>query len=326
MRRIPGIRRVFRHARENDVGAEMQFHIDARTDELVRLGVARDEARQRALAEFGDLPRYEDETRDIDRGHARSVRVREFLSSVWFDLSHAVRGLRRSPGFAAAALLTIALGIGANTAVWTIVDALMRRPLPIDRPEELHAARRTDGANDGEYRRSYPRFRRLQAVLPGPRQLAAMSAIARLYATTGDQPEPVVAQLVSGDWFGMLGVGAAAGRPIGPDDERTGEGSPVVVLSDGFWTRRFARDPRVVGTTIRLGGTPVRVVGVAEPGFQGLWVGQPIDVWLPLTAQSAVGFFANMSAADADPEKPWPPQEGIRWLTLVARVAPAQAA
>src|SRR5688572_8542848 len=171
----------------------MQFHIDARTDELTRTGLARDEARRIALAEFGDVKRYETETLRIDRGQARAARLRELGWSIWFNLRYAVRGLRRSPGVAAAALLTLALGIGANTAVWTILDALMRRPLPIDRPEELHAARRADRSDDDdEYQHSYPRFQRLQAVMPDPRQLAAMSATARLYATSGDQPEQVL--------------------------------------------------------------------------------------------------------------------------------------
>ena len=324
MRRFPGIRRVFRHERGSDVDVEMQFHLDARADDLVRTGLARDEARRLALAEFGDVKRYEAETLRIDRGHARAVRAREFLWSVWSDLGHTLRGLRRSPGFAAAALLTIALGVGANTAVWTILDALMRRPLPIDRPEQLHAVRRVDRP-DGEYQHSYLRFRRLQAVLPDARRLAAMSATARMYLTSGDQPEPAIAQLVSSNWFGMLGVGALAGRTISPADEQGADGSGVAVLSDGFWTRRFARDPRVVGTIIRLGGVSVRVIGVAEHGFEGLTIGQPVDLWLPLSAQATVRFFANMSASDADPQKPWLPQEGISWLTLVARLEPAEA-
>src|SRR5688572_16930075 len=144
MRRFPGIRRAFRHERAGDVDVEMQFHLDARADDLARAGLAPDEARRVALAEFGDLRRYQAETVRIDRGYARTVRVREFLLSVWYDLGYSLRGLRRNPGFAAATLLTLALGIGANTAVWTIVDALMRRPLPVARPEELHTARRAD--------------------------------------------------------------------------------------------------------------------------------------------------------------------------------------
>jgi predicted permease len=325
MHRIPGVRRVFRYERGTDVDVELRFHIDARTDDLVRAGLPRDEARRIALAEFGDVKRYESETLRIDRGHARITRVKEFLWSVWFDVAYALRGLRRSPGFAAAAVLTLALGIGANTAVWTILDALMRRPLPVEHPEELHAVVRTDRSN-GDVLNSYLRFQRFQAAVPDGRSLAAMTSPARLYATGGDQPEPVNAQLVSGNWFQLLGVGARAGRPLGPDDARPPDGAPVAVLSDGFWTRRFGRDPAVVGSTIRVNGTPVRVIGVAEPGFQGLTVGQSVDLWLPLTLQAALRYRSNSSASNSDTEKPWLPQDGISWLTLIARVPPASAA
>src|SRR5687768_13668693 len=186
MRRFPGIRRAFRHERAGDVDVEMQFHLDARTDDLTRAGLAPAEARRVALAEFGDRQRYQAETVRIDRGYARTVRVREFLWSIWYDLGYTLRGLRRNPGFAAATLLTLALGIGANTAVWTITDALMRRPLPIEHPDELHAARRADRSDVGDYYHSYPRFRRMHAAMPEPPSLAAMSAVNRMYISTGD--------------------------------------------------------------------------------------------------------------------------------------------
>jgi len=324
MRRIPGIRRVFRYEHGSDVDVELQFHIDARTDDLVRLGLGRDEARRVALAEFGDVQRYETETMRIDRGYARTTRIKELLWSVWFDLAYALRGLRRSPGFAAAAVLTLALGIGANTAVWTILDALMRQPLPIDRPDELHAVRRADRPGD-EYLISFPRFQRLQRVMPDPQRLAAMSALARTYATSGDQPEPALAQLVSGNWFRALRVGASVGRTIDLDDDRTINGGPVAVLSDAFWARRFGRDPGVVGTTIRLNGVPLRVIGVAQRGFQGLTVGSSVDLWAPISMQHPLRYIANFSANDSDTEKPWAPQDGIQWLILVARLPSASA-
>jgi len=328
MRRIPGIRRVFRHERgsdvESDVDVELQFHIDARTDDLVRLGIGRDEARRAALAEFGDVKRYETETMRIDRGYARTTRIKELLWSIWFDFAYALRGLRRSPGFAAAAVLTLALGIGANTAVWTILDALMRQPLPIDRPDELHAVRRADRPND-DYLNSFQRFQRLQAVMPDPQQLAAMSALARMYATTGDQPEPALAQLVTGNWFRTLRVRASAGRVIDLDDDRALDAGAVAVLSDAFWSRRFGRDPRVVGTTLRLNGIPLRVIGVAQPGFQGLTVGSSVDLWVPLSMQHVLRYIGNYSAHDADIEKAWATQDGIQWLILLARVPPSSA-
>jgi len=324
MRRIPGLRRIFRHERGTDVDDELQFHIDARTDDLVRTGLERDDARRRALAEFGDVKRYGAETRRIDRGYARATRVKEFLWSVRYDLEYTLRGLRRSPGFAAAAILTLALGIGANTAVWTILDVLIRRPLPLERPQELHTVVRT-GRPDDETLLSYAGFLRLQGVMPDSGDLAAMTGATRLYATSGDQPEPVNAQLVSANWFRMLGVGAQLGRPVGPDDARPPDGAPVAVLSDGFWERRFGRDPAVVGTTVRVNGATLRVIGVADRGFGGLTIGQTVDLWLPLTLQHVVRYRGNNFAVDSDTEKPWLAQEGVSWLTLLARV-PATSA
>src|SRR6185295_17736137 len=118
---------------------------------------------------------------------------------------------------------------------------------------------------------------------------------------------------------------ASVGRAIDVDDDKTLDGGPVTVLSDAYWTRRFARDPSVVGKTIRLNGTPLRVIGVAQRGFQGLTVGQSIDLWVPVSMQGALHYIGNFSANDADPEKPWAPQNGIQWLTLIARVPPASA-
>ena len=324
MRRIPGIRRAFRHDRTSDVDVELQFHIDARTDDLIRTGLHPDDARRAALAEFGDVKRYESETMRIDRGYARTTRIKEFLWSVWFDFGYSLRGLRRSPGFALAAILTVALGIGANTAVWTILDALMRQPLPIDRPEELFVVRRTDQP-DEDYVVSLPRFQRLQAVTSDSSRLAAMTAFSRMYATNGDQPEPAIVQLVSGNWFRTLHVGTSVGRPIDVDDASTLGGGAVIVLSDAYWTRRFGRDPRIVGTTVRLNGTPLRVIGVAQPGFQGLTVGSSVDLWVPLSMQGPLKYISNFSANDSDPEKPWGPQEGIAWLQLVVRTPPSSA-
>ena len=323
MRRIPGIRRVFRHERGTDVDVELQFHIDTRTDELIAKGMDREHARRMALAEFGDVNRYETETRRIDRGYARTTRIKEFLWSIWYDLGYSLRGLRRSPGFAIAAILTLALGIGANTAVWTILDSLMRKSLPITRPDELHTAVRTN--EPGEYLHSFPRYERLKRVMGDQGRLAAMAARAGMYATDGDQPEPVNAQLVSGNWFQTVGVGLSLGRFITEDDDRVEGGSPVAVLSDGFWTRRFGRDPSVVGKTIRVNGVPIQVIGVSEPGFQGLTVGSSIDIWMPLSMQGSTRYIGNYSANDADTEKPWKPQDGISWLTLIARIPPGTA-
>jgi predicted permease len=131
---------------------------------------------------------------------------------------------------------------------------------------------------------------------------------------------------VSGNWFRVIRVRASTGRVIDLDDDRTIDAGAVAVLSDAFWTRRFGRDPRVIGTSIRVNGVPLRVIGIAQPGFQGLTVGSSIDLWAPLSMQHALRYIGNYSANDSDLEKAWAPQDGIQWLTLLARVPPSSAA
>jgi hypothetical protein len=134
--------RLFRRgALERDLDREMRFHIDAATDALMRGGMSREEARRTALLEFGGVEQIKEHVRD-----ARGTRgVEDFLS----DVRHALRAMRRAPGLSLAAVLTLAIGIGANTSVWSIIDALLRRPLPVERPEELYAVRRVRFGGDG---------------------------------------------------------------------------------------------------------------------------------------------------------------------------------
>jgi predicted permease len=324
--------RLFRRrALERDLDREVRFHIDAATDDLERAGMSRADARRTALLQFGGVEQMKEHARD-----ARGTRaVEDFFS----DIRHALRAMRRAPGLSLAAVLTLAIGIGANTSVWRIMDALMRRALPVERPEELYTVKRVRlGDNDGQRGRgdgqdrqvSYPTMQQMRAALPDSTRLAGMSAIVRLYALMVDQTEPVLAQLVSGDFFTVAGVRPQLGRLLTPSDARELGGAPVVVITDEFWERRFGRDRSVIGRRIRISGTPVTIVGVSHRGFGGLTVGLPVDVFIPLTMQHEVRYRGNATSSNADTEKPWIPQKGISWLTLIARLpsteAPAAAA
>src|SRR5918998_24372 len=150
------ITRLFRRrALERDLERELQFHLDAATEDLVRAGVPPDKARRMARLELGGLEQVKEATRD-----ARGTR---WVEDWWTDTRYALRSMARSPGFSAAAALTLALGLGANTALWSISDALMRRALPIDRPEELHAVKKV-GLDEGSYHISHPQMQRLQSA------------------------------------------------------------------------------------------------------------------------------------------------------------------
>ncbi len=310
--------RLFRRKKlERDLDRELQFHIDAHADDLTRLGWSREAALRQAQRELGGIDQVKEAARDM--------RGTRWLEDWWQDTRYALRALMKAPAFTVAAILTLALGIGANTAVWSIIDALMLRVLPVEKPEELHAVRR-DGNEEGTYRMSQPAFLRMQSLLPEAVPLAAMTSPTRMYAAADGQPEAVIAQLVSGNWFDMLGVGSLRGRTLNADDDREPGNARVVVLSHAFWLRRFSGDSGIVGRVLRLNGAAVTVVGVAEPGFSGLTVGTSMDLWVPLLLQHEVRYRSNASSTNSDLEQPWAPQTGISWLTMIARAAPGATA
>jgi predicted permease len=205
------------------------------------------------------------------------------------DLRYAVRLLGRNPAFTAVVALTLALGIGANTAIFTLMDQILLRPLPVRAPGELvliEGPGADSGRREGRDTLSYPMYRDFRdhggEVLQG---VVARAPVA-LSAAQGGRTERVRGELVSGNYFEELGVGAAAGRVIGPDDDRDPGGHPVVVLGHGYWTRRFGADPSVVGRALNVNGHPLTVVGVAQRGFHGVEVGQSADVFVPVAMKA----------------------------------------
>ena len=312
---IGWLRRLFRReAMERDLERELAFHIEAQTKDLVRAGLPPDEARRQARLLIGGVEVVKEDARD-----ARGTRWAEDLLR---DTRHALRAMARSPGFTAAAVLTLAIGIGANTAVWSIIDALMLRALPVDAPHEIRAVRKI-GFEDDSYLMSYIRYQRLRAALPDTTSLSGMSSQASMYVMISNRPQGVNAQLVTGNWFSLLGVGTQVGRPLGPQDDLTPGGHPVVVLSEPFWRVRMGGDPAVVGRPLRVNGADLTVVGVAEAGFTGLTIGSPVDLWIPTTMQWEVKFTGDSYSSDASTGRPWLPQYGVHWLTLVGRVEPS---
>ncbi|HYN07208.1 MAG TPA: ABC transporter permease [Vicinamibacterales bacterium] len=315
------MRLIRRERLERELDREIEFHVEAEIARLVEEGMTPLEARRRALAAFGGL--------EPIRERARDARGTRWVEQIWQDLRYAARVLRRSPGFALAAIASLAIGIGANIALFTVADALLLRPLPVDRPEQLVSLNRVGG---GELF-SHPAFLKFQRAVPIAR-FTAGSSTARTQISIGGQTELVIGQLVTGDWFDVLGVQAAAGRVLTVGDTRELGGTAIVVLSHEFWRRRFASDPAVIGTTVVVNKVPMTIAGVAAPGFSGLSVGNRVDLWLPVTMQAEVRYYTNSWTENADPRKPWLPQEGIAFLNVLARLpdeasraaAPAQMA
>jgi predicted permease len=246
------------------------------------------------------------------------------VSRVFADLTqgvrYAVRGMRHAKVFTFAAIASLALGIGANVAIFSIIDALLLRPLPLDHPDELAFVNRTEGPG-GDSIFSFPELARFRTAAPDV-PLAAMSGTRSVQLTIDRTAELAVGQLVTTNWFDVLGVHPVLGRLSGTTGDGAIDAEPFVVLSEGFWTSRFARDPSIVGRTLLIDRVPFTVVGVAGT-FSGVTVGQAVNVWMPVAMQHALGFSSSAYSRHADSRKPWLTQDGIEWLMAVARIPPA---
>lgn len=206
------------------------------------------------------------------------------------ELRFALRAMAKSRLFTTVAMLSLAIGIGANTAIFTLLDQLLLRPLPIREPHrliQLDLPGPRSGNNWANRSFSYPMYRSLREGVVGLDGLAAQFAI-RASFSTGTQSEFVNAQLVSGNWFETLGVPMQLGRPIRMEEETTIDGHPVVVLTHSFWKSRFASDPGILNKTVLLNGQRLTVIGVTAGMFRGTDIVNPVDLLLPVTMQKLV--------------------------------------
>jgi putative ABC transport system permease protein len=263
------------------------------------------------------------------------------LDTLFQDAKYAVRSLGHTPMFTAAAVVTLALGMGANATIFTLLDAVLFKPLPVSRPDELltvyedspdaaaNALPDTAGGTGRYLRFSYPRFQLLQEALGNKGTLAASTLSARMVGRTqvSNTASPINTQLVSGEYFSTLGVEMQRGRALAAGDMQRDERSQVAVISDRYWTTALARSEQAVGQTIDLKNVRVTVVGVAAPGFVGIRTDSVADVWVPLTLQTPLGYVYNSSAyGGADRLRPWMDQDNIAWLNIIARVDGARQA
>ena len=265
-----------RHRAERELDDEVRAYVEASVEHKVRGGLPLDSALRAARIEIGSLEGVKDRVRDA------GWEMR--LENAWRDVHYAARLLRKSPGFTAAAVVTLALGIGANTAIVSAVNAIMLRELPVERPDELvSVAAIYPGGADPTF--SYAAYRRIAA--DGARLIDAMAAspLRRDAVAFDGPPEPTNHKWVSGNYFTGLGIPAALGRTLLPSDDRLPPGEPVAVLSNAYWTRRFGHDPMVIGRAFRLKGRTFTVVGVAPQGFLGESPGEAVDLWMPVSAQ-----------------------------------------
>ena len=230
------------------------------------------------------------------------------------DLAFALRSLRNNVRFAAAVILVLALGIGANSAIFSLVDAALFRALPVERPEELVRVFATEPQSTDLGETSYPGYLHLRDGVTAFSSLAAFGTdIAVHVASDARLPERVAGSVVSGNFFSTLGARATHGRLIAAsDDSRSAQ--PVAVLSDELWRSRFNANPAAIGTSIRINGVPFTVIGVAERGFVGATFDATTDIWLPLSTIDV----ASPGLAELKPLE----RRGLTWLSIVGRLAP----
>ena len=285
---------------QKELRDEIAAHVDEATEDFVKQGMPYDEARRAALRHFGSVVQVEETSRDI-RGR--------WLQDIRKDVAYGLRGFRRHPGFAAIAVLSLALGIGANTAIFSIVNGVLLRPRAIANPAavvELYV-----GEPGHLYETtSYPSYLDLRArngVFTG---LAAYSSW-QFKLTAPDRVEPVWGEVVAGNYFEVLGVAPHLGRVLTGDDEIAGA-SPVAVIGPGVWQRLFNGDPNIVGKTITLNRNPLTVVGVAPREFTGMIGGLSSELWVPASQLPLLEPKGELRLSS----------RGSRWATMIGRLMP----
>ena len=310
------IRSFFFRARdEREHAEELAFHLEMAERAYRQDGLSPLEARRRAQLDLGGRAQVMEEVRDARGTH--------LLDQLRQDLRYAVRSFRKSRGFAFATVLILALGIGANTATFTLVNALLLTRLPVAEPDRLVTlgdTRRINSLHEGTPRADLASVPLYQDVRDGTRTLAGVYATGRIgridvVVSSGGpnpgEPEHPRGRLVSGSFFAVLCVPALIGRTFSDAEDRGAGTGPVVVLSHAYWTRRFGGDRGAIGRTITVNGAPFTIIGVTPPGFTGDLVGQAIDVWMPLTMQPVV-----MAHRD------WLADRNMSWLLIMGRLAP----
>ena len=262
---------------EREVDSELAFHLEMRVRELLEQGMTPDDARAAALARFGDVDRITEACRELGRRRNEDMRRAEWLTELRHDLRYAVRGLRASPGFTGVVLLTIAMGIGASTTIFSVANAVLLRPFPYHEPERIVRLYETNPTTE-TFSISAPDYLDWLERVRGLSQLAAFTGENVSLLGDGD-PEELAAMAATPSLFPLLGVRQRLGRVFSEEEGKPGASARVVLLSYAFWQTRFGGDPRVLGRALNLSGTSYEVIGVMPPEF--VFPGNPA-LWQPL--------------------------------------------
>ena len=311
---ITGIRALFqKQQRSRDMEEELLAFQQASAEEKIRSGLSPQEAQRAARAEMGSI--------ETVKQKVRSATWESTAESIAHDIRYGVRQLLRSPGFSIVAVLTLALGIGANTAIFTLVHAVLLQSLPVANPQQLY--RIGDGGNccsgNGLQNTwnyfSYALYQHLVESTPQFEQIAAFSTFAFpvsiRQAASAAPAQTTEGKFISGNYFSTFGMQPAAGRLISPSDD-TPQSPAVAVMSYRMWQQRYASDPSLIGSTLTINGLPITLIGVAPPAFFGeqLTINPP-ELWVPLHQEPAFS-----------PASPKLSQKRLDWLYLIGRLKP----
>src|SRR5437773_430273 len=318
------LRSLFRWAQaDQELDDELRDHLERKTEEYVARGMTQKEAHRRARLDLGGIEQTKERCRD-----ARRVNwIQDFVQ----DLHYGLRMLRKSPGFAAVAVLTLALGVGANTAIFSFIDAVLLRSIPVKDPQGLVVFNWTARAHPklqgqsgygdcadqtaiGDCSFSIPFYITVRAKAGAFSGMAAFAGPFGVDLSVNGAASIVRGLYVSGDFFSTLGVSTFIGRTLTPSDDSP-SAPPAIVLNYAYWVRAFGAAPSVVGRTVRLDSTTVTIVGVADPHFTNLTPGKPLDLFMPFSvADSVRGKFYRSKDRVADPTN-W-------WVVILGRLKP----
>ncbi|MBO0720894.1 MAG: ABC transporter permease [Blastocatellia bacterium] len=292
MSRLSSIMRNLFHKaqRERELTEELDAYLEMLVEQKIEQGLSSEEARRAALIELGGRQHVKEKVLEVKAGH--------FLGTLSQDLRYGLRMLGRNPGFTAVAVLSLALGIGANTAIFSLMDAVLLKMLPVKHPEQLFFLERSSVlkmSKEGSGL-SYAFFEKLRAQRKAIAEVTAFDGSVQANLVVDGRAEIAQTQLVSGGFFMTLGVNALLGRILTEDDDKIPGGHPVVVISYNYWQRRFAGDPAIVGKNVAVNGNPFTIIGVTPPEFFGITVGESPDFWVPamMCAQLYPGFSIDL--------------------------------
>jgi len=282
MRKLISVLRYLRRSRaEQELNDELQHHLERQVELHLRSGMSESEARRVAQKEFGGMTQMQEECRQARTGY--------WLEAIFKDIRFGTRILLKERGFTGVAIATLALGIGANSAIFSLLYAAVLKPLPYADPERLMALQAAlDQPGRGRFRFgwSYPKFQDLQNLATAFESMAGFTVWSFNVTGAGD-PERIDGEIVTGKYFDVLGVRAMLGRTFLPEDDRTHGTHAVITISEGLWKRKFGARRDVIGSTVGINQMPFTIVGVMPSGFAG--ESGRAEMWAPVMMAPSIG-------------------------------------